>query len=162
MNAINNVSSQTGVGANYDSATGQMTLTSASAITVGGTTNDATVAGWANGSVGTAATTTGISTLNIGSFAGAQLAIQQIDSALSTVNSSRANLGAIENRFTSVVSNLQSATENLSSAQSGIQDTDYAAATAALTRSQILKQAGTAMLVQANQAPQSVLSLLPH
>jgi len=83
-----------------------------------------------------------------------------IDSALATVNSSRANLGAIQNRFTSVVSNLNTTSENVSAARSRIQDTDFAAETANMTRGQILQQAGTAMLAQANQLPQSVLSLL--
>lgn len=160
VNAINNVSAQSGVGASYNTSTGQMTLTSAAAITVAGTTNSATVAGWANAAIGTATTTTGIGTLSVGSYTGAQLAIQQIDSALSSVNSVRADLGAIQNRFSSTVSNLQNASENLSASRSRVRDTDFAAETAELTRTQILKQAGTAMLAQANQAPQSVLSLL--
>lgn len=160
VNAINNVSAQSGVGASYDTATGQMTLVSAAVITVAGTTNSATVAGWANAAIGAVTTTTGIDTLSVGSYAGAQLAIQQIDSALSSVNSVRADLGAIQNRFSSTVSNLQNASENLSASRSRVRDTDFAAETAELTRSQILKQAGTAMLAQANQAPQSVLSLL--
>lgn len=160
VNAINNVSAQTGVGASYDSATGQMTLTSAAAVTVAGTTDDATVAGWANGSVGTVSTTTGIDTLSVASYAGAQLAIDQVDSALQTINSARATLGAVQNRFESVVSNLATTSENLSAARSRILDADFAKETANLTRSQILQQAGTAMLAQANSAPQSVLSLL--
>ncbi|TJY62864.1 flagellin [Sinimarinibacterium sp. CAU 1509] len=160
VNAINNVSAQSGVGASYDSATGQISLTSAAAITFAGTTNDATVAGWANGSVGTASTTTGIDTLSVASYAGAQLAIDQIDSALQTINSARASLGAVQNRFESVVSNLSTTSENLSSARSRIMDADFAKETANLTRTQILQQAGTAMLAQANSAPQSVLSLL--
>ncbi|MFZ5757652.1 MAG: flagellin [Pseudomonadota bacterium] len=160
VNAINNVSTQSGVGAAYDSATGQITLTSAAAITVAGTTNSATVAGYANGSIGTVTTTTGINSLSVGSYAGAQLAIQQVDSALSTINSTRANLGAIQSRFGSTVSNLQSVAENLSASRSRIRDTDFAKETAELTRTQVLQQAGMAMLAQANQAPQSVLSLL--
>lgn len=160
VDAINNVSAQTGVGASYDSATGQITLSSSAAITFAGTTNDATVTGWANASLGTANTTTGIDTLSVGSFAGAQLAIDQVDSALDSINSARASLGAIQNRFESVVSNLSTTSENLSAARSQIMDADFAAETANLTRTQILQQAGTAMLAQANSAPQSVLSLL--
>ncbi len=160
VNAINNVSAQSGVGASYDSATGQMTLTSAAAVTFAGTTNSAAIAGWANGSVGSVTTTTGIDTLSVGSYAGAQLAIDQVDSALQTINSARASLGAVQNRFESVVSNLSTTSENLSSARSRIMDTDFAKETANLTRTQILQQAGTAMLAQANSAPQSVLSLL--
>jgi len=160
VNAINNVSAQSGVGASYDSATGQISLTSSAAITVAGTTNDATVAGWANATIGTVSTTTGIDTLSVSSYAGAQLAIDQVDSALETINSARASLGAVQNRFESVVSNLSTTSENLSSARSRIMDADFAKETANLTRTQILQQAGTAMLAQANSAPQSVLSLL--
>jgi flagellin len=83
-----------------------------------------------------------------------------MDSALSQVNSARATLGAIQNRFESVVQSLAGTAENLSAARSRIQDTNFAAETANLTRAQILQQAGTAMLAQANSAPQNVLSLL--
>jgi len=160
VNAINNVSQQTGVGASYDSATGQISLVSAAVVTFAGTTNLATVAGWANGAVGSVTTTTGISTLSVSSYAGAQLAIQLADSALTSVNSSRATLGAVQSRFGSVVASLATQSENLSAARSRILDADFAKETAALTRGQILQQAGTAMLAQANAAPQSVLSLL--
>jgi flagellin len=135
-------------------------LTSAAAITFAGTTNSATVAGFANGTIGSVTTTTGIGTLTVASYAGAQLAIQQIDSALATVNTSRASLGAIQNRFTSVVSNLATSSENLAASRSRIVDADFAKETANLTRSQILQQAGVAMLAQANAVPQNVLSLL--
>jgi flagellin len=160
VNAINNVSQQTGVGASYNSATGEMTLTSATAVTFAGTTNDATVAGWANGAYGAVTTTTGIGGLSVSDFASAQIAIKLADSALTTVNAARANLGAIQNRFTSVVSNLQTGAENLTASRSRIQDADFASETAALTRAQILQQAGTAILAQANSVPQNVLTLL--
>jgi flagellin len=160
VNAINNVSQQSGVGASYDGSTGQITLTSAAAITVAGTTNDATVAGYANASIGSVTTTTGISTLSVSSYASAQLAIQQVDSALATVSTSRASLGAIQNRFSSVVSNLATSSENMSASRSRIVDADFAKETANLTRAQILQQAGVAMLAQANAVPQNVLSLL--
>jgi flagellin len=84
----------------------------------------------------------------------------QMDAALQAVNTGRATLGALQNRFSSVVANLQTAAENLSASRSRIQDTDFAAETANLTRSQILQQAGTAMLAQANSLPQTVLTLL--
>ncbi|MFN7184053.1 MAG: flagellin [Thermomonas haemolytica] len=87
-------------------------------------------------------------------------AIKDIDVALDKINSERATYGAAQNRFDSVIGNLQITVENTSAARSRIMDTDFAAETAALTRTQILTQAGTAMLAQANQAPQSVLSLL--
>ncbi|MCC6916199.1 flagellin domain-containing protein [Nitrosomonas sp.] len=86
--------------------------------------------------------------------------ITTIDTALKTVNSTRADLGAIQNRFSSAIANLQTSSENLSASRSRIQDADFAAETAALTRSQILQQAGVAMLSQANALPNNVLSLL--
>jgi flagellin len=160
VSAINAVSAQTSVGASYDTATGQLTLTSSAAVTIAGTTNLATVAGWANGSVGTSTSTTGIQATNVSSYTGAQQAIGMLDQALTSVNSSRATIGAINSRFDSVIANLRSTTENLSASRSRIQDTDFAAETARLTRSQVLQQAGVAMLAQANAAPQQVLSLL--
>ena len=101
-----------------------------------------------------------IKDFDITSFGGAQMAIQIADKALEAVNTSRADMGAIQNRFSSVIANLQTTSENLSASQSRIRDTDYAAETAKLTRGQILQQAGTAMLAQANSLPNGVLSLL--
>jgi flagellin len=86
--------------------------------------------------------------------------ITSIDTALSAINTERANYGADEAQFQNVVSNLQTGVTNQASAESRIRDADYAQETAALTRAQILQQAGTAMLAQANALPQSVLSLL--
>jgi flagellin len=86
--------------------------------------------------------------------------IDDIDTALDTVNAERATLGASQNRFDSVVSNLQVSVENQSAARGRIMDTDFAAETSNLSRAQILQQAGTAMIAQANQLPQQVLSLL--
>jgi len=83
-----------------------------------------------------------------------------IDTALNTVNTDRAGLGALQSRFDGVVSQLSAQIENTEAARSRIMDTDYAAETANLSRSQILQQAGTAMLAQANSLPQNVLSLL--
>ncbi len=101
-----------------------------------------------------------VESLDISTVAGANAAIDIIDGALSNIDSNRADLGAIQNRFTSTISNLSVSIENISAARSRIQDTDFASETAELTRNQILQQAGTAMLAQANQLPQSVLSLL--
>ena len=101
-----------------------------------------------------------VTDLDITTFAGAQQALEIVDKALTSVNGSRADLGAIQNRFTSVVANLQTSSENLAASRSRIRDTDFAKETAELTRTQILQQAGTAMLAQANQAPQNVMSLL--
>lgn len=162
VNAINQVSGQTNVGANYDNATGQITLRSSSGnIAMTGTVDLAATAGFTNttGSA-TAAATTGITGLSVSSFAGAQLAITQIDQSLAQINTARANLGATQNVFTSVISNLQNSVENLSASKSRIMDTDFAAETANLTRGQILQQAGTAMLAQANSLPNGVLALL--
>ncbi|MCV2351833.1 flagellin [Paucibacter sp. Y2R2-4] len=86
--------------------------------------------------------------------------IDNIDSAINTVSSTRATLGAAQNRFEAVISNLQVSVENQSAARSRIMDADYASETANLSRAQILQQAGTAMVSQANQMPQQVLSLL--
>jgi flagellin len=87
-------------------------------------------------------------------------AINVIDLALSVVNDQRATFGAAQNRFEGVISNLQTAAENQSAARGRIMDADFAAETAELSRAQILQQAGTAMVAQANQLPQQVLSLL--
>jgi len=103
---------------------------------------------------------TGFADQDVKSVAGADKMILAMDAALKVVNDSRANLGAIQNRFTSVVANLNSTSENLSASRSRIRDTDYAKETSELTRTQILQQAGTAMLAQAKSMPQSVLSLL--
>lgn len=90
----------------------------------------------------------------------AQKAIKNLDVAINAVSSKRAEFGAIQSRFDAIISNVEVNSENITSSKSRIMDTDYAAETSNLTRAQILKQAGTAMLAQANSAPQSVLSLL--
>ncbi|MEW2981428.1 flagellin [Stenotrophomonas maltophilia] len=105
-------------------------------------------------------TSANVQKLDESTVLGAQQALEVVDKALGAINSTRADLGAIQNRFTSVVANLQTSSENLSSSRSRIKDTDFAKETAELTRTQILQQAGTAMLAQANQVPQGVLSLL--
>ncbi|MEM8941230.1 MAG: flagellin, partial [Pseudomonadota bacterium] len=134
-----------------------VSLTSPEAIEIAGTvTNSGLTAAT------TAATQTGVavSNIDITTVAGAEDSIRSIDAALSAVNGSRADLGAIQNRFESVVTSLQTSSENLSAARSRIQDADFAAETAQLTRSQILQQAGISVLSQANAAPQNVLALL--
>ncbi len=98
--------------------------------------------------------------IDVSTVKGAQQSLEIVDKALSAINNTRADLGAVQNRFTSVVANLQTSSENLSASRSRIKDTDFAKETAELTRTQILQQAGTAMLAQANQVPQNVLSLL--
>ena len=140
-----------------DSATktGIVTLTSSS-----GTISTAN----ANTTAFAAATNTStlktVAAIDVTSANGSQNAIAVIDSALAAINTSRGTLGAVQNRFSSTITNLLSTSENLSAARSRIQDADFAAETAVLTRNQILQQAGTAMLSQANSLPQGVLSLL--
>ncbi|MEE9326994.1 MAG: flagellin [Cocleimonas sp.] len=108
-------------------------------------------------------TLSGVAGASIGSMAspsGVLSAIDLIDEAISGIDTSRSILGAIQNRFTTTIANIHSSIENQSAAKSRIMDTDFAAETASLSRGQILQQAGTAMLAQANQRPQNVLSLL--
>jgi flagellin len=109
-----------------------------------------------------AVNTTSLSTasLNVTTAAGAQSAISALDSAISSVSTTRATLGAYQNRFEHTISNLSVASENLSASESRIRDTDMAQEMVQFTRANILTQAGTAMLAQANQAPQQVLQLL--
>ncbi len=106
------------------------------------------------------ATVTAVTGGAITDFDTSQTAIDDIDEMIKTISTQRANYGATQNRFDSVVANLQISSENQSAARGRIMDADFAAETAALTRSQVLQQAGTAMLSQANAAPQNVLSLL--
>jgi len=107
-----------------------------------------------------AGTGTAVGAIDISTVNGANAALASVDAALATVNSSRASLGAIQNRFSSTINNLQTTTENLSASRSRIQDADFAQETANLSRAQVLQQAGTAMVAQANQLPQQVLTLL--
>ncbi len=97
---------------------------------------------------------------NVGNSANASAAIAALDGLISSAVTQRATYGALQNRFDAVISNVKNYNENLTAARSRIQDTDFASETANLTRVQILQQAGTAMLAQANQLPQNVMSLL--
>jgi flagellin len=110
--------------------------------------------------VTSAGITLGSTALDVTDEANASAAIGAIDTALGTVNSARASLGAVVNRLTSAADNLTNISQNISESRSRILDTDYAAATTELARTQIIQQAGMAVLAQANQQPQSVLSLL--
>ncbi|MDH5394707.1 MAG: flagellin [Gammaproteobacteria bacterium] len=101
-----------------------------------------------------------VNNMDVSSVDGANLALATVDAALNTVSNQRAKFGAIQSRFGSTIANLSTNSENLSAARSRIRDTDFAKETAELTRNQILQQAGTAMLAQANVAPQNVLTLL--
>ena len=105
-------------------------------------------------------TSSSVSAINIETQAGAWEAMQVIDQAIDDVNSARGELGALQTRFEKTVENIDIQNENISAARGRIVDADFAAETANLSRSQILQQAGTAMVAQANQLPQNVLSLL--
>jgi flagellin len=119
-------------------------------------------AGFAAGTTSPTTTLTvlSIASINVLTATNATNALAAIDGALTTINSSRAALGAVQNRFSSVVTSLQTTAENLTASRSRIQDADFALETANLSRAQILQQAGTAMVAQANQIPQGVLKLL--
>ncbi|MBZ2209014.1 flagellin N-terminal helical domain-containing protein [Massilia soli] len=138
----------------------KVTFSSSSAFTAtasaAGVLDDTTVKGSALSSVASI----DVTAMTNGIPSGANDALKVIDAALANISNARASLGAVQNRFTNTISNLQATSENLSSARSRIQDTDFAAETANLTRGQILQQAGTAMLAQANSLPNGVLSLL--
>ncbi|MCY1280285.1 Flagellin [compost metagenome] len=98
--------------------------------------------------------------VDITTASGAQAAVSAIDAALAAIDSKRADLGAVQNRFQNTIANLQNIAENVSASRSRIKDTDFAAETANLTKNQVLQQASTAILAQANQLPSAVLSLL--
>jgi flagellin len=106
------------------------------------------------------ATALGINATSVSTVAAAITAMDSVDGALSTINGMRADLGALQNRFESTIRNLSNISENVSSARSRIRDTDFASETANLTRSQIMQQASSTILAQANQRPQAALQLL--
>jgi len=161
-NAINNANID-GVAAFVNDAGTLQVLSDdpAVAITevVGGAGNVTGLATLATAAEAVSATTT-LSGLGVDTVGGANFAIARVDSALTEVNGLRGNLGAIQNRFESTIINLQTVSENLAASRGRIQDADFAAETAALTKAQILQQAGVAVLSQANAAPQLALSLL--
>jgi len=158
--AINSVSDTTGVYAVNDTAT-TVTLSSSSAITVAFAGASATTATTGLTAATTATTTTtGFGTLDLTTTAGADTAMTAMDAALTAVNTARSTMGAYQSRFEVAAANNDSLSTNLATARGRIVDTDFAKETAALTRGQVLQQAGTAMLSQANQLPNNVLSLL--
>jgi flagellin len=142
--------------------TGKFTLNSNNAAGIVVSGGNPALAGLTAGTTAPSTTLTvnSISSINVLTASGALNALDAIDGALQTINTSRAALGAVQNRFATVVDSLQTRTENLTASRSRITDADFAKETANLTRAQILQQAGTAMLSQANQLPQGVLSLL--
>lgn len=147
----------------YETTTGKIQLSSASEFTVDVGTNgndELDALGFQAGTFGGGEDGQFLADIDISTFEGAQAAITAIDNAIGQVASQRADLGAIQNRLESTVSNLQVTSENLNAANSRIQDADFAAETAELSRTQVLQQAGISVLAQANAAGQQVLSLL--
>ncbi len=139
---------------------GTITFSSTAGSIVFGGTAPTDAGSGITGTIAASQTGTAISVVDISSVSGANAAISSADAALQTINTTRATLGAIQNRFESVVSSAQTTSENLSASRSRIQDADFAAETAALTRAQVLQQAGVSILAQANALPQNALSLL--
>ena len=135
-----------------------VTLSASQSVTISGVAP--TDAGFTAATTSATLSGTAISNITVATVAGANTTLASVDAALTSINSSRASLGAVQNRFSSVVSNVQTTAENLSASRSRIQDADFAAETAQLTKSQILQQAGVAILAQANALPNNVLSLL--
>jgi len=166
VTATANGFSFTGLGASATTTTTTAKLTLASTgsagITLGGTAGVA--AAGLTAFVGlTAATATagaGVSSLDLSTATGSQAALTTLDAAINTVTDSRASMGAYQNRLTASISNLETTSMNLSASRSRILDTDYAKETTNLAKAQIISQAATAMLAQANQSGQSVLALL--
>lgn len=150
-------------GATYETTYGTVTLKSAKQIEVA-VSNDGkdelAAMGLTAGKFGGGENGQFLTEIDISTFEGATAALTAIDNAIGSIASQRANLGAIQNRMESTVSNLAITSENLSAANSRIQDADFAKETAELSRTQVLQQAGISILAQANQGPQQVLSLL--
>ncbi len=165
IQAINSKSADTGVVAFLNDAGDKIQYRAAvadgeDATQVAVTTDVAAATALVDLTAGTSVNTAGIDQIDISTQAGAWEALERVDSAISKVNSARADLGAIQTRFEKSIENIDIMSENISAARGRITDTDFAKETANLSRTQILQQAGTAMVAQANQLPQQVLSLL--
>jgi flagellin len=155
---------KTGLGASAATTTTTSTLSLASSgsagITLGGTAGLAAVNMSVTAVAATATAGAGVSSLNLGTMSGSQTALATLDRAINTITDSRASMGAYQNRLTAAVSNLETSSINLKASRGRIMDTDYAKESTALAKSQIISQAATAMLAQANQSQQGVLALL--
>lgn len=139
----------------------KLTSSSSTGIALGGTQATAAILGSAAAvTTATATAGAGVSSLTLTTAAGSQAALTTLDTAINTITDSRASMGAYQNRLTASISNLETTSMNLSASRSRILDTDYAKETTNLAKSQIIQQAATAMLAQANQSGQSVLALL--
>ncbi|WP_097460535.1 flagellin N-terminal helical domain-containing protein [Mangrovitalea sediminis] len=150
----------TGAATANDVTRGSVTLESAGQIKLGTLTGAIANSGFEVGNYGSSQDGELVKDIDISTVAGALKALTSVDNALNQINFQRAQLGAIQNRFDSTISNQQIASENLTTANSRITDADFAAETAALSRSQVLQQAGLSILAQANAQPQQVLKLL--
>ena len=162
--AINAQTADTGLTAFLDEDGSTVKLLSDKALAAGSITFTPTTG--ATATITVAETTvpstglTGIADASVKTQADSWVALKKIDAAIDQINSSRANLGALQTRFEKSIENIDIMNENISAARGRIVDADFAAETASLSRTQILQQAGTAMVAQANQLPQGVLSLL--
>lgn len=147
----------------YETTYGKVQLTSAGSFEIGAGSNgiaEVEAIGFQVGTFGGASSGTFLKDIDVSTVEGANAALQAVDNALASVNSERGALGAIQNRFEATITANTLTSENLTAANSRIQDADFAAETAALSRAQVLQQAGISVLAQANAVPQQVLSLL--
>ena len=145
----------TGGGANSTTVAGSIRLTGSGSFNVA--SGDVTLGADTDAHI---STLTAVGDVDLGTQQGAQNAIAVIDGAIAQIDGQRADLGAVQNRFEHTISNLSNIQENVSASRSRIRDTDFASETAIMTKNQILQQAGTSILAQANQLPQAALSLL--
>jgi flagellin len=164
LNGTNTTTDQANLDAEYTQLTAEVTrlatATKFNGTAVFGSSQTFQIGADAGDTITTASVAAATIAGTVSTTAGASAAVTAIDAALTAANTNRATLGAIQNRFESVVSNLQVSVENQSAAKSRIMDADFASESANLTRGQILQQAGTAMLAQANSLPNGVLALL--
>jgi flagellin len=151
-----------GAGTNFSIITGQLTLDSSKSFSATDSTGSAagTTGGFLLTTAANASQMQKAKDMDVSTVAGANRTLAIVDAAIAAISSQRASYGALQSRFESAVTNLQTTSENMSASRSRILDADFAAETAALSRAQILQQAGTAMVAQANQLPQGVLALL--
>ena len=157
------IAGQAGAGtfaANGYVITGQLTLDSSKSFSATDDQGTATGGGFMVANTTTSSQLQAVKDMDVSTVAGANRTLAMVDAAIAAISSQRANYGALQSRFETTISNLNISSENMSASRSRILDADFAAETANLSRTQILQQAGTAMVAQANQIPQGVLSLL--
>jgi flagellin len=140
--------------------TGQLTLDSSKSFSATDSGGTATGGGFMLAAIATSSQLQSVQNMDVSTVAGANRTLAMVDAAIATISSQRASYGALQSRFETTIANLNVSSENMAASRSRIQDADFAAETANLSRTQILQQAGTAMVAQANQIPQGVLALL--